>query len=295
MSLDDWKPAPLLPSDDRREFPLGFVIAVLCLLACLAALAGVAADRAAAGWARQLGSEATVQVRPTGAETPAAAAARAAEALAGVPGVEEAAALERDKAEALLEPWLGESVLPDLPIPQLVTVRLSPEGPADARALEMALRRAGVDGTVDDHGRWLADVERAASTVRWTAVGLFVLLAATAAAMIAFATRAAMQARREVVEVLHLSGATDGFVAGVFQARYAKVAGLAGLAGAGAAALLAAALRLAGGGEGLTPALPFAWSDLTFLLPCPLVAATVAAATVRFTALRLLEEEEERE
>lgn len=289
----DWKPAPLLPLETRREFPLGFVIAVLCFLACLSGLAAAAADRAAQGWARDLRGEATVQVRPRGDETPSAAAARAAEALAGVPGVTEAAALERQKAEALLKPWIGDAAsLPDLPIPQLVTVRLDPEAPASAAALAAALRAAGVDGTVDDHGRWSADVERAASTVRWTALFLSALMALTAAAMIAFATRAAMAARKEVVEVLHLSGATDGFVAGVFQRRYAQVAAYAGLGGAAGAAVLAGSLRLFGGGEGLTPALPFAWSDLTLLLPCPLVAATVAALTVRLTALRLLEEEE---
>lgn len=286
-----WRPAPLLPDEARGGAALVFAVGVLCFLACLAALSAAAADRAALGWARDLRSEATVQVRPAGSETAASAAARAAEALAGVPGVSEAAALEREKAEALLKPWLGDAVLADLPVPQLVTVRLDPERPASARDLEHALRLAGVDGTVDDHGLWLQDVERAAGTVRWTAVLVFGLLALAAAAMIGFATRAAMTARRDVVEVLHLSGATDGFVAGVFQARYARTAALSGAIGAAGAAALVAILRLGGGGEGLTPALPYAWSDLTLLLPCPLVAATVAALTARVTALRLLGEE----
>jgi cell division transport system permease protein len=82
--------APLLPRDAGGEAWLAGLIAVLCFLACLAAVGAVSADRAAQGWARALRSEATVQVRPRVGETGAEAAARAAQNLAGVEGVDEA-------------------------------------------------------------------------------------------------------------------------------------------------------------------------------------------------------------
>ncbi|MFP5296980.1 MAG: ABC transporter permease, partial [Alphaproteobacteria bacterium] len=108
--------APILPREAGGEPWLAAVIAVLCFLACLAAAGALAADRAAQGWARSLGAEATVQVRPRVGESGATAAARAAETLAGVAGVDEAEALDREAAEALLRPWMGEAVLPDLPL-----------------------------------------------------------------------------------------------------------------------------------------------------------------------------------
>ena len=282
-----WKPAPLLPRDDARETALLFVVAVLCFLACLAAITALASDRAAQGWSREIRGEATVQVRPALNET-GSAAARAAEVLAGVPGVTEAAALEREKAEELLRPWLGDAVLDDLPVPHLVAVTLDPERPATSQDLRVALRRAGVDGLVDDHGRWLKDVERSAALVRVGALFLFALMAAAAGAVIAFATRAGMAARRDVVEVLHLTGARDDFIAAVFQGRFARLAAEAGLYGALAAAAAAAILKLAGSGGGFGPALPMTWSDLAVVSPCPLVAATVAAVAARLTTLRLL-------
>ena len=85
-----WRPAPFLPENDGRDGALIFVVAVLCFLACLTAMSVLAANRAAAGWTGQLTGEATVIVRPRGGETPDAAAARAAEALAGAAGVAEA-------------------------------------------------------------------------------------------------------------------------------------------------------------------------------------------------------------
>ena len=66
------------------------------------------------------------------------------------------------------------------------------------------------------------------------------------------------------------------------------MAGVAGAMGALAAAVLGGVLRLAGGGGGLTPALPLAWSDLLAVIPCPLIAALVAAAAAQLTAMKLI-------
>ena len=284
-----WRPAPFLPEREARDGALIFVVAVLCFLACLTAMGVLAADRAARGWTNQLVGEATVIVRPRGGETPDAAAARAAEALAGTPGVAEARALEPAKAYDLIRPFLGDiSDLEDLPVPRLIAVTLDPKHPPDARRLDAALKAQGVDATVDDHSIWIKDIRRAGRLVRWLGIGVFVLIAAAAAAVVTFATRAGLAGRRDVVEVLHMSGAEDGFIARLFQVRFARLAGVAGLIGAVAAGVLAIGLRLAGGSEGLTPAMPLAWSDVLAVIPCPLLAAAVAAIAAQATAIRLI-------
>jgi cell division transport system permease protein len=283
------RPGPLFPRQSSQDRTLVLIIAVLCFLACLCAIAALASDRAATGWRRELGASATVQVRPKAGETPSEAAARAAEALAGTKGVTEARALDREAAEKLLEPWLGAGNIPDdLPLPRLVTVDLDPRRPADAATLNQALTAAGVDASVDDHSRWIADVRRTGDIARGAALGALLLFALSAAAMIAFATRATLQGRRDVVEVLHLAGAEDRFVAGLVQRRFARLAAEAGAIGAVLAAAAAAAMKLLGGANGLTPVLPLAWPDLLVVLPCPMLAAGVAAIAVRRTAMSIL-------
>ena len=283
--------APLLPPEDSRDGALVFVVSVLCLLACLAVIAAQGANRAANGWRTQLSGSATVLVRAGANETADGAAARAAAALADVKGVSEAAALEPEKAKALLEPWLGkDGVLDDLPIPRLVTVDLDPKAPASAAALDKALKAANIEATIDDHSLWLKDVLRAGAVARFAAIAMAALVAAAAAAVIVFATRAGLAARRDLVGVLHLAGAEDRFIAGLFQVRFARMAAIAGLFGGGGAAMIAAAARLLGGGAGLTPVLPLAWTDLAPLLACPLVAAAIAALAARATAMALLKE-----
>lgn len=284
-----WRPAPFLPVHDARDPALIFVIATLCFLACLTAIGVIAADRAARGWSNQLTGEATVIVRTRDGESPDAAAARATEALAGLPGVTEARALEREKAYELIRPWLGDvAELDDLPVPRLVAVSLDRKSPPTAAAMQQVLDTNGLDAVVDDHSLWLKDIRRAANTARVLGAGVFLVIALAAGAVVAFATRAGMTARRDVVEVLHLAGAEDGFIAQLFQLRFAQVAAMGGAAGALAAAFVGAILRLIGGGDGITPALPVAWSDLFAILPCPLLAAGVAALAARITATRLI-------
>ncbi len=134
-----WRPAPLLPREPAQDLLLVFVTAVLCFFACLSVVAAIGSDRAARGWASQIRGSATVLVRPGPGETADAAAARAAETLAGVKGVSEAVALEKQKAEALIAPWLGQgAALADLPIPRLVAVEFDPKAPATAADLARA-------------------------------------------------------------------------------------------------------------------------------------------------------------
>jgi cell division transport system permease protein len=285
----EWRPAPLLPTQDGRDRALTFVVAALCFLACIGLFAMLASNRAASGWRRELSASATVQVRPKAGETGSEAAARAAEALAGVRGVQEAEALDRAAAEKLLEPWLGKGNIPDdLPIPHLVTVELDPAHPASVADLNAALSAGGVDATVDDHSRWIRDVQASGAAVRAIGLVAAALVAAAAGAVIAFATRAGLAARRDVVEVLHLSGAKDRYIAGLFQRRFAFLAARAGGYGALVAIVLAGLLRGFGGADGFTPVLPLAWSDLLAAVPCPLAAALVAAVAARRTAMTIL-------
>ena len=288
MRLFDRTQPGLLPREAAGETWLAGVIAVLCFIACLAAVGAVAADRAAHGWAAQLRAQATVQVRPRVGETGSTAAARAAETLAGVDGVAEAQALDRAAAEALLRPWLGEAALPDLPLPFLVTVRLDPDAPASAVTLSRALAEAGLDASVDDHALWRGEVERSAALITALAIAAFLLTACGAAAAIVYATRAGLAACRSVIETLSLSGASDGAVAWLFQRRFGLLAAGAGAAGAAAAAGLLVLFRFLGGSGSVTPALPLVWSDILILLPCPLLAAGVAIVAARLTALRTL-------
>jgi cell division transport system permease protein len=287
-----WLPAPLLPRGDGRDWALLFVVAALSFLAGLAAVGGLAGQRAAAGWRTELVGSATVIVHAQGVDSADEEAARAAEVVSGVKGVAEARALDAAKANALIAPWIGANALPsDLPTPRLVAVDLDRKAPASGAQLKQALSAAGIDADVDDHSRWSAQIMKAGGAIEGAGATLFVLILAVLGAVVAFATRQGLAARRDVVEALHLSGATDGYIARMFQVRFARSTAQAGLAGALLAALVAVILKLASSGdEQFTALLPIAWGDLAAPAPFPVLAALVAAVTARITAIAVLAE-----
>lgn len=287
-SFSSLRPGDILPEQDNHEVALHYVISVLCFLACLAALVVMASDRAATGWSRDIRSEITIQVRPSGMESGAAAAARAAEILSGVRGVTEATAIEPEKAKALVKPWLGDAILDDLPMPNLVAVRLDREAPATTSALQDAITANDIEASIDDHSLWLKDIEKSALTIRLISISIFIIIGTTCAAVVGFATRAGLAAHHTVVDVLSLCGAPDTFIARRFQFRFARMAFESGLIGAAAAAVVMALIKLTGSSQSLSLALPFAWPDLLALLPCPFIVALIAAVTARFVTLRLL-------
>ncbi|HEY5072020.1 MAG TPA: ABC transporter permease [Caulobacteraceae bacterium] len=289
MEAAGWRPKSLLPKEDGAQATLLFVIAVLAFLASLAAIGAIASERAAEGWRDQLIGSATVLVRASGLESADAAAARAAETLAGVRGVAEARALDKSKGDALVARFIGPDPLPaDLPVPRLVAVDFASANPASVADLRRALEADGLDATVEDHSLWTAQIMRTGALARWAAIGLFLLISGAAGALVAFATRQGLDARRDLVEILHLSGASDSFIARLFQTRFARMAALAGAGGGAAAALAAAGLHLYGKGQSVAAIMPVAWTDLTATLPCPIIAALIAAVTARVTAQAVL-------
>ncbi|MGF1463623.1 MAG: cell division protein FtsX [Maricaulaceae bacterium] len=289
-------PALLAPLRDR-DAPLLFVMAVMIFLACVAALAALGAARSAQAWSADLARGATVQIKAGDPQEAEALAARAAEALGQAPGVVSARVGDRSEAVALLEPWLGRGNVPDdLPVPLFVALTFNPDARPSTASLQRPLEAAGIAATVDDHGRWAQDVARASNAVQSLGAGAFLMLAAAAFAVVGFATRAGLASQKDLVDTLHLAGARDGFIAGVFQGRFLSLGIKAGLAGTGLALLAGLALSLAGGDAGasfLGAPRPEA-ADLAWLALAPPFAGIAAAITARLTVLGALRAGSER-
>lgn len=279
----------LLPLEDAREAALFFVVGALCFLAALAALSAKSTYGAARAWTAQVEGEYTVSL--SGAD--ATAADEAARLLSGLDGVITARAFSDAEINALLEPNFGKSGLPaDLPVPRLIAVT----GAADAEDLgariSTALHDAGHSAAVDAHAEWAGDVRRMLSISRIAALSIVALLSATAVAVIAFATHAALLARRDIVDVLHVAGARDRFIAGLFERRFWLLGLRAGTVGAlvalASVAILIALGRSGAERSGLLPQLSLDFPDLAVLVVTPVIAGLAARLAAGITVMRSL-------
>ena len=286
------RPPALLPSSRSADRPLLLAIATIMALACAAAIGARATWSASAAWTNDLTGAMTVQLTPGDGDDEAALVTRAATALNAAPGVASVRVVSDEEIDSLLSPWLGEGALPDdLPLPSLIDVRLDPLAPAAPDALMSALNEAGVEALIDDHASWASNLESTVGAARALALASLTLLLAAAMAVTAFATNASLAMRRDVVELLHVSGARDGFIADVFTRRFLILGLKAGVAGAVLTAFGALIYHLAGAGaaDAFLPQFRLALWDAPIVAATPLGAALVAGFTARRTVVGVLQ------
>jgi cell division transport system permease protein len=222
-----------------------------------------------------------------------AAGRKAAEVLRREPGVLRARAVDRARAAELLSPWFGDGPLPeDLPLPRLVELDTDRDSPPTAAALQAALGAAGLQAEADDHRRWADSVLDAAHVLRLGSLAVLALLAMAAAATVSFAARAGLEARRDIVEALHLVGAQDSYIARLFELRFLGLGLRAGLLGALLAACGAVGivlwLRGSGAAALLVGDIPLRALDLAALAPAPLAAGLIGMWTARASVMGAL-------
>ena len=282
----------LLHDKDSLNRFLPWLIAFMVFLMILAMAGMLVLNATAARWDRGISSTLTVQIMPK--ENPEKNAERLQQVLtilARMPEVASYEALNNDQLMVLLEPWLGITAgARDLPLPGLVDVELKPDADLDVPAFAKRLA-ARVPGTsIDDHRVWL---ERLVSLIE-TAQGLAALVVAyiilATIGTVVFTTRTGLVIHREAIEVLHLIGAQDSYVARQFAGR-ALALGLKG----GAIGLLLALPTLFGIGtlarqmdSSLLPDFTLTPGHWAVLAGLPLAVAFIAMLTARLTVMKTL-------
>ncbi|MBY0613361.1 MAG: ABC transporter permease [Beijerinckiaceae bacterium] len=235
----DERQTALVPEASISGRALVIVVVIMTFLASMTAGAVELIATASASWSADVTREMTIQIRPRSGRDLDADVKTASELARGVGGIDGVRPYSKEESERLLEPWLG-SALPfdQMPVPRIVVLSLDPKASLpDLASLKRRLAEAVPTATLDDHRQWsarLATMAGALVLVGLTALAL--VLIATGLA-IAFATRGAMAGTREIINVLHLVGAEDRFIADEFQRHFLMMGLRGGLIGSGLAVL----------------------------------------------------------
>ncbi|WP_244548377.1 cell division protein FtsX [Bosea vaviloviae] len=290
---------PLVPLDSVAGRALMAVIAILTFLAALSAGAAVLAARASEQWRGAVANEMTIQIRPDSRRDMEADLSRAVAMAAGVASIETVRVVPKAESDKLLEPWLGTGLdLVELPVPRLIVIKLRSNVGPDLSTFSAALRHEVPSAILDDHRLWVRRLSTMANTIILSGAAVVLLVLTAAALAVAFATRGAMAGSRDSVEVLHLVGADDAFIAREFQSRFVRL-GLRGGAIGGAGAIVVIALlgfvasRLGAAPEAeqlqaLFGAFEIGWSGYVAVIMVAAVVAAIAGLVSRFTVRHYL-------
>jgi cell division transport system permease protein len=283
-----------LDRDSTARF-LPWIIGFRDYRAMIAATVALMVDHATQRWQRDLSGQLTVELPAVPEEEAPQRAARIDEAIdiiSSADGVVGTRLLDEREVAALLSPWLGDAASElGVPLPDLIAVSLQPDVRPDLSDLAARLQEASPGATIDDHADFNARAMSFLKTVEVLAISLLALVLVATAGVVAFVARAGLSIHRRIVEIVHLVGAHDSYVARQFQAqafRYGFVGAMIGTLLA-AVTLVAAAIFGAHDVASIRAAMrafePWMIWPLALI---PLAAVLIAMVTVRVAVLQAL-------
>jgi len=223
----------------NQDLPLGkepssrlvpWIVGFMVYLGCLLAGAAIYITGQARDWQSQLGSTLTIEIPITGKLSRPGVQERVFAIVNKFPGVKSTEALTQEQMENMLQRWVPQGQF-DLEMPMIVDVRLKDHAEIDVAHLEGMLKTITPQASVIDHRAWTQEVKDVIFFVSIISVSLLVLLVTAVALITIFATRTSLLIHRQVIDVLHLIGATPTYIARQFDTHTLKKGLLAGFAG----------------------------------------------------------------
>lgn len=283
-----------LDRDSTARF-LPWIIGFMVYLAMIAATVALLVHHVTQRWQRDLSGQLTVELPAIFGEESGAHAQRvdaAVEEISDTNGVIGTRLLDRAEVRRLLQPWLGDQVDElGVDLPDLVAVSLAPDIRPNLSELAERLQAVSPGAAIDDHASFNEGALNFLRTIEVLAVSVLALVLAATAGVVAFVARAGLSIHRRIVEVVHLVGAHDSYVARQFQAQAFRY----GFMGAFIGSLLAAATLLMAAVFASRGAAPMSAAVRAFepwmvwpLALIPLASVVIAMLTVRIAVLTAL-------
>ena len=282
------RPRPLLIGRSGPDRLMPVIIAPMAYIAALALVVVGLAQDLAQEWRAGLDGVLTVEIPPGAdfAETEArvGTAVRVLHARPEVAGVQ---VITAEGADRMLQQWVGDAIdLSGFPLPILLDVRLT-EGAGGGEAAVAALQEAVPEALPIDAGGWLDDLRELVEVVEVAAAAVLGLAVAAAVATVIAVSAANFAVWRSIVELLHVMGAEDRFVARAFQAAALRQAGIGALVGVSLA--VASILGVAWAIDRVDPLLhdlfDLSWWSWSSLALVPVATAVLAMLAARLTVL----------
>jgi cell division transport system permease protein len=212
--------ASIVPTETIAGNALIMVITIMTFLASLSIGAVDVVNTAANSWESQIAREVTIQIKPQGDRDIDKDVDAALEISRKTKGVSSVRAYSDKEIGELLQPWLGTGFsLENLPTPRLLVLQLDDSTTVNWNDLRQSLSQVPT-ATLDDHRLWLERLRAVGRNFVMIGVGIVGLVMVATVLCVLFATRGAMSGNSDIVDVLHIVGAKDSFIARAFERRF---------------------------------------------------------------------------
>lgn len=197
------------------------------------------------------------------------------------------------KVLEMVEPWFG-SLNADqsdmLPIPSLIDVSLDSKQPINLDELTKKIQDIDDQAILNTHEDWLDDVLSFSKAVRFIVFGIAAIMLSTALIAVSNAARTRLTLHHDEVDLLHLIGASDTYIARQFQRQTMRLAFEGSIAGLvlGLLTLWAASSIGPKIQETLMPSFKIQITDGLVFICIPVVIVLLTMLVSRFTVVSAL-------
>ncbi|MDR1477117.1 MAG: hypothetical protein LBI17_03245 [Rickettsiales bacterium] len=280
---------------DRGFLPM--LAAFMVFLACLTLATALTGNSVATDWEGRTSGSLTIQLMPDlKAKNPEKEMEERIKAVSALlkrtPGVRSIRAIGLDETRELLRPWLGDmgGGRLDVPLPRIITLEASDVIPLGVDELKKEIGEYSALVAVETYEGWIGEFRKTVGAVQ-TLLGLIiVMMLATTAMAIAYATRSGLAANRKVVEIMHMVGARNSYISRQFSHQMALLSLTGAMSGYAASVAAIIAIRQFAGRieDGIISDFALPPYVYLYMLAVPLAAVAIAKVTAMLTVTRAL-------
>ena len=227
-----------LKSENTSLF-LKVIISIAIFIFAITLSGVLAVDSMITNWNKSILGSLTVQIIPSStldkeksvAET-SAMEEKAVDFLKSVNGIIKVTPLSDEQMTELLSPWLGDDVdIRDLPVPRIIDVKLDSDANIDFTQLAKDLSQVSPLASLDNHKLWLNKLIAFADGIKMIATTILLLVTLITSGAIFYTTKMSLGLQRNVIEILHIIGAKDTYIAQQYAKHMGKIGFIGGLCG----------------------------------------------------------------
>lgn len=211
--------------------------------------------------------------------------------LTAHPAIEESIVMDKSDIVQLVSPWLGDNVgLENVPLPGIISIKFKDDIVFDTEEIKESLNNVAPQARLDNHESWLNDVLSFTGAIRLAAILMTLIITITTIVAVGGAIQSRMAVYRDELELLHLMGASDGYISRQLQ-RYAFLTVLkGGVIGMVIGWIVIFIIGLMAGKMevSLIPEFSISFLQIFALLFLPVIIALIGMGTARQTVLRFL-------
>lgn len=222
--------------DDSSNLFLQIMIAVTVFLFTLALAGQILIRKASDSWSDGISGSMTVQIKPSENELSQDEEQlrlnKVIRFFEQQSFVAKVSVVSNNQMKQLMSPWLGQNIeLETLPLPKLIDVRLKVGDNPDFEALTQNLAEIEPYASIDNHRVWLSRLLAFAGALRLLAFTVLILVLLSSAFSIFYATQSSLSMHRQIIEILHIIGATDDYIARQYARRSFWIGLISGVIG----------------------------------------------------------------